>query len=413
MPHVIGRAAACLEHKSAVVPAYGRPVRLCVINSHPIQYFAPLYAYVSQDVALELTAIYCSDFSLRMATDPGFNQVVAWDIDLLAGYKSVFVAGNHERTPRGFWSLVCPQLWSEIRSDRYDVVLLHGYSYAATVIAFLAARTKNIPILMRSETHLGLRRNEFKRFVRDSALRIAYRFVDGFLAIGSNNRDYYRALGVPSHKIFDVPYAVDNDRFIAPSSGDHRASLRRKYRLPDDQPIVLYASKFIQRKHPDDLIRAMAMLRDRGCIAALFMVGSGVMEQELRDLARSLGLTNVTFAGFVNQREMPDIYSVADVFVLPSDNEPWGLVINEVMCAGLPVVVSDEVGCVADLVKDGVNGYHAKVGDPLSLAKAVGKLLASRDARAAMGAASLRIIRQWSYDQCLQGMKAAVAAVVR
>lgn len=108
--------------------------------------------------------------------------------------------------PGGFWSLVCPQVWREIRSGRYDAVLLHGYSYAVNIVALLAAKTKGIPVLMRSETHLGLRRSRrWRSSLRDPILAVAYKLVDGFLAIGTANRAYYRALGVPNGAILMSP----------------------------------------------------------------------------------------------------------------------------------------------------------------------------------------------------------------
>ena len=393
-----------------------RAFRLAVVNSHPIQYFAPLYAYLSRDPALEVTALYCSDFSLRGSIDPGFKQAVTWDVDLLTGYRSVFLGENAKRrTPAGFWSLTCPEVWSEIRSGYYDAVLVHGYSYAVNIIALLAAKTKGLPVLMRSETHLGLQRTKWKRWIRDSVLSIAYRFVDGFLAIGAANRAYYRALGVPDSKISDVPYTVDNDRFIAAAalSQKQRTEIREKYGLPVETSVVLYASKFMRRKHPDDVIHAMARLRDKGQAATLFMVGTGEMGKELQDLATALAMDNVVFGGFINQAELPKVYAASDIFVLPSENEPWGLIVNEVMCAGIPVVVTDEVGCVSDLIKDGVNGYHMKAGDIDSLARALEKLLADKTLRQRMGAASLCIMSGWSYEQCRQGITAALRQCVR
>lgn len=393
-----------------------RVFRLAVVNSHPIQYFAPLYAFLNRDPALEVTALYCSDFSLRGAIDPGFKQEVSWDVDLLSGYHAVFLGeAAKQRTPGGFWSLVCPQVWAEIRSAKYDAVLLHGYSYAVNILALLAAKTMGLPVLMRSETHLGLQRPKWKRWVRDSVLSIAYRLVDGFLAIGTANRAYYRALGVPDEKIFDVPYTVDNDRFMSAAAltPAHRAEVRQKYALPADKPVVLFASKFMHRKHPDDVIRAMASLGNKGMVATLLMVGTGEMEQDLRELSRSLGMKNVVFGGFINQSELPRVYAASDIFVLPSENEPWGLIVNEVMCSGLPVVVAEDVGCVPDLVKDGVNGYHMKAGDIDTLMAALEKLLADPQLRQRMGAASLSIINAWNYEQCRQGITAALRLCVR
>lgn len=389
--------------------------RLAVVNSHPIQYFAPLYAHLNQDPELEITVLYCSDFSLRGGVDPGFKQAVTWDIDLVGGYSHKFL-GERARTRgvNGFFSLVCPQLWSEIRDGSYDAVLLHGYAYAAFVLAFVAASSKRIPVLMRSETHLGLHRPGLRRRIRDGILSFAYRNVAACMAIGSRNREYYRSLGVSESRIYDMPYTVDNDRFVAAAriSGEDRRELRKKFNLPAEQPIVLYASKFTRRKNPGDVVTAIAELRKRGVRASLLLVGSGELDDLLRQQVVRLGLTDVAFAGFVNQAELPRLYAASDVFVLPSTNETWGLVVNEVMCAGLPVVVAEEVGCVPDLVEEGVNGALCTAGDVRSLEDALARVLVDHDRRIAMGEASLRKISGWNFDACRLGLIQALRSTV-
>ena len=392
-----------------------KPFRLAVVNSHPIQYFAPLYAYLNKDPALEVTALYCSNSSLRGVVDPGFKQTVKWDVDLLGGYKSVFLGKSAERRmPAGFWSLVCPEVWTEIRSGQYDGVLLHGYGFAAYVLAFFAAKSYGIPVFVRSETHLGLQRSGWKKRLRDGVLSIAYRFVDRFLAIGSANRDYYRSLGVPEEKIFDVPYTVDNERFIAAAqlTAEQRLAVRQQFGLPADRLVVLYASKFMPRKHPDDVIRAVAQLRDEGVIASLLFVGTGEMESELRSLVIEHKLQDaVYFGGFVNQAELPKVYAASDVFVLPAENEPWGLIVNEVMCAGVPIVVAEEVGCVPDLVRDGESGLLMQAGNVASLTTALRRLLTNQAERSAMGRKCLEIIDTWNYERCRVGIVAATESI--
>ena len=251
--------------------------RVAVLNSHPIQYFGPMYAYLNRDPALEMTALYCSDFSLREALDPGFGQRVTWDVDVLAGYASIFLGERaRRRTPAGFWSLVCPEVWKEVRSGKYDVLWLHGYAYAADLIAFIAARTRGIPVFMRSETHLGLARPRMRQRLRDAIVSRAYRLLDGFLAIGSRNAAYYRSLGISRERIHLVPYSVDNDRFIArDGDGDGRSAARSRFGISDDQIVILYASKLTRRKRAADLVEAVARLEGRGVHATLLLVGSG------------------------------------------------------------------------------------------------------------------------------------------
>lgn len=378
-----------------------------MVNSHPIQYFAPLYAYLNRDPSLEITALYCSDSSLRGTVDPGFGRPVTWDVDLLSGYDVRWLGERAKsRAPAGFWSLVCPEVWAEIRNGKFDAVWLHGYAYAAYVLAFVAAKWHGIPVLIRSETHLGLQRSSIRRWIRDTVLSFAYRFVDGFLAIGTANREYYRSLGVPERKIFDVPYTVDNERLIASAniSATERMQIRRKFDLPEDVPMVIFASKLIPRKHPDDVVRAMRYLQDRYIRASLLIVGTGDMENQLRSLCAELQVANVAFAGFVNQTEMPRVLGASDIFVLPSENEPWGLIVNEAMCAALPVVVGSGLGCTRDLVDDGINGHLIASGDALRLADGLERLLEDDERRIAFGSASLAKMQKWGYGQCKDGV---------
>jgi glycosyltransferase involved in cell wall biosynthesis len=409
-------AWAPLLNRAVEAGAASRVYRLAVLNTHPIQYFAPLYAHLARDPALEVTVLYCSDVSLRGAHDPGFGREVRWDIDLLTGYRSVFL-GEHaarRRTPAGFWSLVCPQVVTELWSGRYDALLLHGYNFAVNLLAFTVAKMRGLAVFMRSDAHMDLARKRWKRRLRNAVLRFGYRYLDGFLAIGSANRAYYRSLGVPDAKIFDVPFAVDNARWmqVSASSPEIRLATRRKYGLRDDAVVVLFAAKFTARKKPDDVLRAAGMLRERGVEVDVFMVGSGELESELRALASALGLQRVIFPGFVNQSALPEVYAASDIFVLPSQNEPWALTVNEVMCAGLPVIVTEEVGCAPDLVRNGVNGYRYPAGDVQALASHLESLATDTVARRRMGEASRQLIGDWSFDRCSAGLKRALQACV-
>lgn len=384
-----------------------RKYKIAVLNSHPIQYFAPLYAYLSRSEQIEVTALYCSDISLRGGTDPGFKRTVKWDVDLLSGYRPIFLGKRAKtRVPDGFFSLICPEVWREITTGDYDALWIHGYAHAVNVIAVVAAKYKGIPVFVRSETHLGLQRSGWKRALRDRILSVAYRFVDGFLSIGSGNRQYYESLGIESTRIFDVPYTVDNERFIQSStlSAAARNSIRSKYGLDLNFPVVVYASKFIPRKHPDDLVMAFSALQQEGISASLLLVGTGIMEGELRQMVKSLELRNVVFAGFANQSELPSIFGASDVFVLPSENEPWGLIVNEAMCAGLPVIVSAEVGCVQDLIDDGINGCHIPAGDVGSLVTSLRTVLGNECLRKSMGRRAQERISKWSFEQCRIGV---------
>jgi glycosyltransferase involved in cell wall biosynthesis len=391
-----------------------RSVRIAVVNSHPIQYFAPLYAYLNAQADLEVTALYLSDTSIRGGKDADFGQEVKWDLDLLAGYPSLFIGDAGRREPRGFWSLVAPQIWNELRSGRYDVLWLHGHYYAANLIALMAAKSRGLPVFMRGESHLGLPRGPVKTVLRRPLMKTVYRLCDRFLAIGSANTAFYRAMGVSEDKIFLVPYSVDNDRFTnaAGLTQSQRADVRQRYKIPTDRPAILFASKLTPRKRPTDLLEAARRLKQRTKVPhAIVIAGSGELDQELRDFCTKHSIDNVVFLGFINQSELPRLYGASDIFVLPSENEPWGLAVNEAMCAGLPVVVSRGVGCVADLVGDGVNGYTPPLGDLDALAEAMRRLVEDENLRREQGRASLARISRWGFRECAEGIRGAVASL--
>lgn len=389
--------------------------RIAFLNTHPIQYFAPLYAYLNASRDIAVSALYLSDYSIRGAADKAFGRVVKWDVDLLAGYDAQFIAGAGDREEiKGFFSMVAPQLWHTVRSGGFDALIVHGHTPAAMLVGIAAAKSARIPVFMRGETHLGLRRSAFKTALRRPIMRAFYRMCEGVFAIGSANAEFYRAMGVPETSVFSMPYTVDNARFIAASrlSDVERRTVRAQLGVEDDKPIILYAAKFQSRKRPDDLLRAAGLVRQENRDFHVVMVGSGAMEGTLRELAQQLGLENVHFPGFVNQSGLPGVYAACDVFVLPSEDEPWGLAVNEAMCAGLPVVTSEGIGCARDLVRADINGQTFPVGDIHKLAAILRSLVSDTETRQRMGAASRDIISHWSYAECCDGLREALAALV-
>lgn len=390
--------------------------RVAFVNTHPIQYFAPLYAHLQAASGLDITALYLSDFSIRGGHDCGFGQTVKWDIDLLRGYTPLFIGkAGAPRRIGGFFSIVGLELWTAIHQGYFNAIVIHGHNLAAHHVALAAALASGTPVFARAETHLGLRREAWKQSVRTPFLRHWYRAFDGFLAIGTGNARYYEAMGVPKAKIFAMPYTVDNDRFVAAAakgkSPEARASTRARLGLSGEAPAILYAAKFDRRKRPDDLIAAFERLQREGVEAQLVMVGSGELEPKLRRMVEDAGIRNVSFPGFVNQSELPLVYAGCDLFVLPSENEPWGLAINEAMCAGLPIVVSEEVGCAEDLVDIRTNGATFTAGDVDGLAGAMRPLLVDPKHRASAGQASLQRISHWSYRECGEGLRTAIETV--
>jgi glycosyltransferase involved in cell wall biosynthesis len=233
------------------------------------------------------------------------------------------------------------------------------------------------------------------------------------LPIGTRNEEFYRFHGVDQQHLFLVPYAVDN-AFFAGAAGrfrEQREELRSQYGLPANKPALLFASKLMPRKRPMDLLQAYEGMRSSNVDACLVFVGAGELEADLRRYVVEHRIPDVHFFGFRNQSELPRFYALADVFILPSEDEPWGLVINEVMAAALPVVATQEIGAVADLVVNGDNGFVYQSGDVTALSSALRSLVSNPELPLVMGRRSYERISNWGFEQCVRGIREALRSV--
>jgi glycosyltransferase involved in cell wall biosynthesis len=207
---------------------------------------------------------------------------------------------------------------------------------------------------------------------------------------------------------------VDNARFSPqgePQRTAAKAGLLRRLGVSGDRAVILFASKLTARKRCADLLRAFAGLDWDSLVPRplLVVAGDGPEAIALRELAARLGLAaDVAFLGFQNQTQLPALYWASDIFVLPSDSEPWGLVVNEAMSAGCAVIVADMVGAVFDLVRQGVNGFTFPVGDVAALTDRMARLLASPEVLAAAGRASRHIMGRWDFEADIAGLRQAL-----
>jgi glycosyltransferase involved in cell wall biosynthesis len=243
------------------------------------------------------------------------------------------------------------------------------------------------------------------------------RHYAAFLNIGGSNRDFYLHNGVPPEKIFFAPYCVENERFASAAEAlrPERAALRDGWGIAPDAFTFLFCAKFIDKKRPLDLLKALEIAaRDRRVPKNglhLLMVGDGELREECERFVHEHGVP-VTFAGFLNQSELPRAYTAADCLVLPSDHgETWGLVVNEAMACGLPAIVSDRVGCHPDLIRQGLTGAVFPFGDSAALAEQL-ILFAGEPAKSLlMGEEARKLISRYSYQELLKGTIASLRFV--
>jgi glycosyltransferase involved in cell wall biosynthesis len=336
----------------------------------------------------------------------------------LGGYDHEFLPAFGSRDRVSLWRPFNYGLGRGLRVGRFQVLWIHGYMRAFNLAAIAVAKRLGIKVLIRDEaTPISARRGAVRRAIKRALFAGLERLCDGFLAIGSLNREYYRSYGISTNRIFDVPYAVDNEFFESRArvAARSRIQLRAALELNGDRPVILNVAKMTGRKRACDLLDAYANLSPDGRAepnASLVFVGDGEKRAELESRAAALGWNSIRFAGAINQTQLPAYYDLCDIFVLPSIREPWGLVVNEAMSAGCAVVVSDEVGCGPDLVRHGQNGYTFRAGDIDQLAHTLKLLTANPVQRREMAEKSRQLICRWSFEQDVMGLKAAVAHVL-
>ena len=350
-----------------------QPPRLAVVVSHPTQYYSPWFRRLAAQGGLHLRVFYLWDAGVKPTRDPQFGTTFAWDVDLLSGYEHEFVPNiaRHPGSDR-FLGLRNPGLPARLEAWRPDAVLLFGYNYATHLRLILWARLRRLPLIFRGDSHL-LGRGA-PSWTKRLPLSLLYRQFAAFASVGSANRDYFRALGVPEKKLFFVPHCVDADHFSPTTAVRQEAARLRASLGLEGKRVVLFAGKLVPAKQPQALLEAFLALAPAD--AALVIAGEGGEKAGLLALAASRPDVAVRFLPFANQSEMPARYLLADIFALPSGGlyETWGLAVNEAMHLGVPCLVSDLVGCQRDLVTDDETGWVFRAADPAHLR---GKLAAA------------------------------------
>jgi len=327
-------------------------IRLAVLSTHPIQYQAPLFRELGRRRDVDFTALFCDAHGVSPSFDAQFGKVIRYDVPLLDDYRTRFLSNRAIKPGVRPTGLLNPEILTVLAAGEYDVLVLHGYNYLTSILTLLGPRRRT-RLILRGESHLRPPRRRLVRAAKRVALPALFARADHFLSIGSLNSRYYQAYGVPVEYVTLAPYSVDNRYFSTRAAASLRdvSAARRRFGLPPRQVLFLVAAKLIEKKRPLDALLAFATVRSAGADCGLVYVGDGDLRPALeREIARRHLQNDVLVLGFQNQSQMPDIYGACDVLILPSQNEPWGLVVNEALASGMMAIVSDQVGSGVDLV---------------------------------------------------------------
>lgn len=374
--------------------------KLAIVTSHPIQYNAPLFRLLAERGKIELKVFYTWGQTKEGSVyDPDFKKTFAWDIPLLEGYEKEFVENVSDKPGAGHFNGIKNKDLVQ-RIDLYgpNTLLVFGWSFHSHLHLLRHYKGKK-KIIFRGDSTLldeaaGL---SLKKIIRRIALTWIYRNIDIALYTGADNRAYYVKHGLKEEQLAYAPHAVENSRFYDKDghAAEKAGIWRKELGIEENELVFLFAGKLEPKKDPALLIDAFLLLPRKD--VRLVIVGNGVLENELKQKAAND--KRILFLDFQNQQQMPVVYRLGDVFVLPSKGpgETWGLSVNEAMACGKAVIVSNRCGCGKELVKK--NGKLFTAGQLSDLTAALLFFAENRDAAATMGKESLQVIRSFSYEK--------------
>ena len=276
-------------------------------------------------------------------------------------------------------------------------VAIVGWSFKWSLGALVWCLRNGVPaILLSDSTAISNPRRWHKEVIKRQLVKL----YSVALVAGGPQRDYVASLGMPKDRIFRGWDIVDNDFYLAHSDAARANDIPLRAELQLPERYFISVSRFVEMKNVDRLVEAYAIYRKTAGAKAwkLLLIGDGPLRPKVIELQQRFNLgSDLILPGWKHTPELPTYYGLAGAFVLASTREPWGLVVNEALASGLPVLISNRCGCSKDLVSEGRNGFTF---DPLDVASLAGLMARLADAdpsgRHSMSEASRKIIANWS-----------------
>lgn len=378
--------------------------RLVLLTEIISPYRIPVFNALARQQGIDLHVIFLAE------TDPNTRGWLVYKDEIRFSHE---VLRSWRRRLGGHNLLLNWGLSTAMRRASPDLIICGGYNYPASWESLWWARRYLVPFMLWVESTLkDLRRH---RVLVESLKAKFMNSCHAFLVPGKSSFEYVRSFGVVAENIHTAPNAVDVEFFAnrAEQVGSQAEIHRRKLGLPSRY--FLFVGRLVPEKGVFDLIDAYGAmapeLRER---LSLILVGDGAARPELERRAAAISPASVRFAGFAQREQLAGYYALAEAFVFPTHSDPWGLVVNEAMACGLPVITSSAAGCAADLVEDHWNGRVLPAGEVSQLASAMNELASHPELRSLMGQRSRERIQSYSPEACAAGFaRAALSFGVR
>jgi len=372
-------------------------LRVAILTEIIAPYRIPVFNALAKHEGIDLKVIFLAETHPTLRQWRVYKDEICFAYEVLPSWR--FRVGSSD-------FLLHAGLSASLKKFSPDAIICGGYNYVAYWQALMWAGRHRVRFILWSESNAQDMRGQRKpvEFLKAHFCKRC----DGFVVPGKSAFEYLRLLGSPAENIFTAPNAVDSILFETQADKVKRqpAPFREKFGLPPR--FILFVGRLVPIKGIFCLLEAYAKLeRDLRSEVGLVFAGDGVSREELVQRAKRVSPGTVCFPGFVHREDLAGLYALAETFVLPTLSEVWGLVVNEAMACGLPVIVSSVAGCLADLVEDGWNGYVVPPGDSDKLSVAINSLVRQPHLKQRMSERSLERIRNYSPEACANGLAAA------
>jgi glycosyltransferase involved in cell wall biosynthesis len=366
--------------------------KICWMLTHPIQNQTPLVKKIYKIKDIRFEVIYFYKFLNQSFFDKDFNRTISWDINLTKNYKFRFILNRNFFLLNNFIFLF--KIFILFKKEKYDIIVIQGWNDINYIISLFIGKYFGAKIVIRCEANNLKKNKKFINFFKKYFLNLIFAYIDYFAAIGKLNKKFYITNGVNNKDIFMMPYCVDNDLFKS-SDANFEKYIRKQFNIRRQNQIILFVGKFIDRKSPSILLDAFISLNKKN--VHLIYVGDGILKNSLNDFVLKRKIENVHFLSFLGQKRLSTIYNMSDIFVLPSKEETWGLVVNEAMAGSCAILTSKQVGSSSDLIINNFNGFVINKINKFSLKKYLHKIISSKKLYR-MKKNSFRLISKFSIE---------------
>ncbi len=371
--------------------------RLVILTEIISPYRIPVFNALAKIPEIDLHVVFLAETDPTMRQWRVYTNEIQFSHDVLPSRRYRF--GN-------FHLLVNRNVRAVLRRAGADVVLCGGYNYLASWQALHWAKKNHLPFLVWMES--TQRDHRKGRWLTEKLKAKFLGQCDGAVVPGKSSFQYAASFGFAFGSIFVAPNAVDNDFFSSGAEAIRSKSVnvRKEKQLP--LRFFLYVGRLIREKGVFDLVKAYGKLdRKLREEIALVFVGDGPDREELMQAAAGVTPGCVQFRGFAQREDLPSYYGLAETFTFPTHSDPWGLVMNEALASGLPVIASSAAGCAADLIEDGGNGRVTLAGNCEQLVDAMTELSSNGPLRLKMAQRGRELIVGHSPQSCAGGIAAA------